>query len=225
MKDYWDYLPAYVLSCFHWVDFILGGLLLVFYLWGAEQLGLSIDQKKTATVVLVILVIAHAGYFAYLPERIMRAQRESEVLFTAQVGSFSANVPDPGPTRFSFKVHIWWEISTGHDVSTDALALNVYYRNRKRWWKLWQTKEKGIPIGVKGAGIEYRKSLRAIETQPFKDNGQFEFEGDRKLQVTRTELALRTLVPPHRRFVIPLNFLSFNVFWGELHGRGTPQPP
>jgi hypothetical protein len=75
----------------------------------------------------VIVVLAEAGYGAYRKERQMRAERERSVRLTARVGSLSANLPDPGPDKVSLSVHVFWEVWTDQDVSTDKMALNLIY--------------------------------------------------------------------------------------------------
>lgn len=151
----------------------------------------------------------------------MRSDKD-EIIFRATIGSHSANLPDPGPDKQSFKMHLFWEIAVGRDVTTDQLALNIYLRNRKRWWNIWKPSEvafRGIPRQGNDTAY-YRERIRESEFQPRTDDAVFEFVGPSELEVSRFELVLLTIVPK-KRLVAGISASG----WEDVIGRaGTYRP-
>jgi len=142
----------------------------------------------------------------------------------ARIGSFAANLPDPGPEKTSIRVHIFWEmwITTG-DVSTERLGLNVIYVYDRRWWQFWKRTrfpQVGLPPNEQDS-TDWRRRYSASDPQPVRDDAEFEFVADRDDSAEPhwlLEMVLVTGVPKaiHR---VPVS-LDLN----ELRNRGATPP-
>lgn len=148
-----------------------------------------------------------------------------KVRVTAEIGSYSGNVPDPGPDKASIKVRVLWEIWVAEDTTTDRLALNVIYVYDRRWWQLWRRTRfpiTGLP-GKKNNTTRYREFMYASSPQPFRDDDEFEYvterdeEGDPHWLL---ELVLVTGSPRNNTYRVPLALPTPE----ELRARGTNPP-
>jgi len=171
VKEYLVGVPEYIARCFRWIDFVLGGLLLIFYLYAAEQFGLSKHETKIATLVLAVFVLAQAGYTVYHEERQMRAAREARTRLSARPSSWAWNMPDPGPERVSLKAAVQWEIWTDVDLQTAEFGMNIIGVRSRRWWRPWRLLRPGrqalFALPAKGQdSFVFRRSFRAIDPQP-----------------------------------------------------------
>lgn len=185
----------------------------------------GLDQRVNASVAVAIIVLSaiEAGYGLYRKEQTVRSELESNVRVAARLGSYSANIPDPGPDKMSIKVEVFWEVWVKEDVSTDKLALNLIYTYDKPWWQFWKRTrfpQTGIPPNGHDTS-HYRKRILASQYQPFKDNGTFEYVEDRATEGDphwELELVLITGMPAgeHR---IPV-FIDYE----EMRARRTNPP-
>lgn len=130
-------------------------------------------------VIFVVLVVRQFMTYEGLLE-----EHRSVLRVTAQLGSFSANAPDPGPAKSSIRAHVFWEIWVSQDVATDKMGLNLIFEYDKPWWQFWwfwkRTKfpQVGIPQTGKDS-TQHREWIRVGEFQPRKGDAVFEFVGNR----------------------------------------------
>lgn len=220
IREYFEGWPEYLGRAFQRVDLICGGVIAVAYFFLADHLGLG-NHRNAVTVVILVLSLIEAGYGVYREERGMRAEREKRVRITAKIGAFAANFPDPGPDKTSIQVRVVWEIWTDQDVATDRLALNMIYKYDRSRWHFWKrTRFPKTGISPKGGSTQYRKSIRVIDPQPFRDAAEFEYVTNRDIEGDPhwlLELVIVTGIPAavHR---IPI------AFEDEYGIRGTNPP-
>lgn len=221
--NYLQGVPHYTGRLLWRMDTVVGILVSLVFFIVAVATGVSQDIIVFVTLAIVVLSAIEAGYGLYREERVMRSRLEQNVRVTAKLGSFSANVPDPGPQKVSIKAGVQWEVWVKEDVSTDQVALNIIYTYDKPWWKIWKRTtfpQKGIPPDGADSTL-YRKRINANETQPFKGSATFEFVGDRYIEGDphwELELVLITGMPAgvHR---IPVY-----IDYEEMQSRGTNPP-
>ena len=224
MKAYIAWLGEYGRRLLVRLDTVAGitlgfGLFLVLFVVGSVGATLS----GQISVGITLLLLSEATYGVFQEERQMRAEREKSVRVTAKVGSWAMNYPDPGRDKSSLSVHIFWEAWVNQDISTDKLALNLLYVYDKPAWKFWKKTrfpQKGIPRKGRDTA-QYRVTIRAADTMPFKDDAVFEYVGDREEKGDphwELELVLITVMPAgeHR---IPV-FIDHD----EMRSRGTYPP-
>lgn len=181
-------------------------------------------QLSPGFVLLVAVLLVSAGAIVEVSKMDARlSDLSSDIRLTAQLGSLSGNLPDPGPDKSSLRVTVFWEIWVGRDVSTDELALNVVYMYDRTWWKVWESKRRpqhGLPrLGVEHT--QYRHRLAAADPQPFKDHSSFEYVGPRLLDGDPhwlLELVLKTGMPKARHTAA----VYLNI--DELRSRGSNPP-
>ena len=185
----------------------------------------SLNKVLPWYLALAATALAIGGYLTWREERIRRADMEQRVRIEATLGSFSANVPDPGPDKASISAHVFWEIWNTKNVSTDSLALNIVYLYPRHWWQVWKRTrfEKEGVAGKRNGTTQYRRALYADDLQkPFKDNDVFEYTGPREEKGDPhwlLELVLWTGTP-RTRYAVPLMLPTPE----ELHSRGTNPP-
>jgi hypothetical protein len=172
---------------------------------------------------LAAATLAIGGYLTWREERLARAALEQRVTMTAQIGSFSANIPDPGPDKQSITLEVLWEIWFREDVATDRIGLNMIYVYNRPWWKVWKNARRTITgIPPKGGSTQYRQKLSPSMYIPFKDHASFEYisdvdeEGD---PYWLLELVLHVGVP-QMRIAVPIALPSRE----EMDARGTTPP-
>lgn len=224
MKAYIVWVGEYVSRVLKRLDTAAGialGIVLFLVLFVAGGVGATLSLQVSVGITLVLLF--EAAYGVFREERQMRAERERTVKVTAKVGSWAMNYPDPGRDKSSLRVHVFWEVWVNQDISTDELALNLIYVYDKPWWKFWK-KTRFPKKGIRRKGwdsAQYRKTIRAADDRPFKDDAVFEHVGDREEEGDPhwlLELVLITGMPAgdHR---IPV-FIDY----GEMRSRGTYPP-
>lgn len=186
----------------------------------ATIFGAEVDAGWVFVAAILIIGLTALVRVGDLRDELER--QRATVRLTTQIGTYTANIPDPGPNKQSISVRVVWEIWVNQDVSTDRLALNLYYVYEKRWWQVWKrTRFAQKGIRPKGGDERYRKSIRAIDPQPFRDSATFEYVADRQQSYDpcwELELVLVTGVPSatHR---VPVAF-----DYEEMHNRGRDLP-
>jgi len=223
MREHFSNLTDYLYRVAHKLDLYVGiGAGIIFF---AIAYFASIGEQAVVTVTLAIFAVSLflSGYGVYREERQMRAEREGGIKVAVRSGSWAFNYPDPGPDKVSLIVHLFWEVWVNQDVSTDKLALNLIHVYDRPWWQFWkQTRFPQIGIPRKGKNsAQYRVMIYASDNQPFKDDGAFEYVGDRAEEGDPhwlLELVLITGMPvgEHR---IPVS-----IDYEEMRTRGTNPP-
>jgi len=183
VKDITSYLsgwPEYLFRTFHRIDLVCGGVIAVLYFFFAGYLPLD-NHRGLVTGAIIVAAFVEAGYGVYREERTTRSEREKKFWVEARIIGFSANEPDPGPTKTSIGVKVLCEIWTSIDVTSDALGLNILWGYRNHWWELWRkdrvAKEGLPPVGEQTT--RFRKSLRAADPQPIRWQLDFQYVADR----------------------------------------------
>jgi hypothetical protein len=215
-------IASYAGRVFHRFDFICGGVIAIVYLFVADRLGLS-DHRTVVVVAIVGVAFTWASYAVYHEERSMRSKLEQGIRVTARLSGYRGNMPDPGPGRESLWVRVHWEIWVDRDITTEKLALNFIYRYERHWWQFWKKSLKPM-IGIPPKGQDttsYRKSIRAIDPQPFKDTAEFEYDADAPVGESPhwlLELVLVTGMP------VGIYRVLVNFPFDELAARGAKPP-
>jgi hypothetical protein len=223
VKEYFAQLPEYGVRCAQRLDLFLGIVAGVAFYLVAVACGLGRSVIVPVTIGIMVLGALEAGYGVYRQERIIRAEREAKIRLSASPGSQSWNYPDPGPDKVSLKTHVYWEIWADVDISTAKICLNIIGVRRKTWWQVWRLfkprEERLLGLPPKGQDdFTYRKSFRAIDPQPIRDDAEFEYHGPfdwDKDGYWRWELVLLT-GSPDGRFSAEVD--------ARLHERGSRKP-
>lgn len=160
--------------------------------------------------------------FWYAVIRDTKTGGSKNIKVTASLGSYSANIPDPGPNRVSLRVGVFWEIWAKQDVTFDKLALNLIHVYDKHWWQFWE-KTKFPKTGIPPIGqhsTSYRQRVKASDPQPFRDDAEFEYVGDSDDASPHWLLELVLIAGmPAGEYRIPV-FID----WDEINKRGTNPP-
>jgi len=151
-------------------------------LFGAnDALDLLADSKLDRWLFLIsfaVFVFIVMWRLASLHSRL--DEYEAKVRLIASPGSISWNHPDPGSGKVRLETHIYWEIWTVIDIHTAQIGLNIVGIRYRKWWQIFRRREKRLmSLWPKGWTLpsQYRRTLRANDSQPFEENAKFEYEG------------------------------------------------
>lgn len=216
------YLPNFLYEVAHKVAFYVGiGVGIIFAII-AYFTSMEAGSVTTISVCITAVALFLASYGVYREERRMRAEREKVIRVTARLGSYSSNIPDPGPNKVRLRVGVFWEVWAEQDITFDRLALNlihVYDKHRWQFWKRTKFPRTGIPPIGKDS-TQYRTRVNARDPQPFKDNAEFDYVADSDDASPHWLLELVLIAgTPIGEYRIPV-FID----WDEIHSRGTHPP-
>lgn len=206
----------------HKVAFYVGiGVGVVFgiivYLWSMKT-----GTVTTVSIGITAVALFLASYGVYREERTMRAEKEKSIRVTARLGAYSANIPDPGPDKISLRVGVFWEVWAQQDVTFDRLALNLIHLYDRSWWQIWK-KTRFPQTGIPPIGqdtTQYRQRVKASDPQPFRDETEFVYVGDRDDASPHWLLELVLIAGmPMGEYRIPV-FIDRD----EMHSNGTNPP-
>lgn len=182
MASYSRYLPEYLRRVLWRVDALLGvvvGVVLV-----VVDLALSLEGSVVLKTGLAVLgfVFLEAGYGVFREERATRAEREKQVRLVARPDSLAINMRRPAPDEVDIQAHISFEVWTDKDIHTSGLVLNLLEVQQRPWWKVWQigqTRTKRL-LGLRPVDQDtalYRKTIRAVQPQPYEGSVEFDWRG------------------------------------------------
>ena len=150
-------------------------------LFGAND---ALDLLAAAKLDRWLYLISFAVFVIIVMWRLMGLRRrldeyEAKVRLIAKPASYRWNHPDPGPGKVKLEICVEWEVWTDIDINTAELCLNMIRIRHKKWWQIWKSlrsRERGLQPKGQDA-FQYRKSIRATDSQPIQDSTEFEYEG------------------------------------------------